>query len=480
MIRVSITLLLLITTTCGGPEEGLSRNPPNIILILADDMGYGDPGCYNPLSKTPTPNLDRLAAEGIRFTDAHAPASWCVPSRYGLLTGRYPCRATLDWRSRAVIESGRLTIATLLKQSGYITAMVGKWHLGFDGGPDYDFTRPLRGGPLDQGFDSYFGIPHSLDITPYYYIRNRLAVQAPSGLIEANASGGWSPIQGAFWRAGQIAPDFRHIDVLPRFVEKAIDIIEGHARTESGPPLFLYLALPAPHTPWLPTAAFKGQGAAGMYGEFVAQVDDVVGQVLKALDEAGMSENTLLIFSSDNGPVWYEVDVERYGHDSAGPFRGMKGDAWEAGHRVPFIVRWPGRVEPGQVSSYLVTFTDLLATFASLVGYTLPSDAGEDSFDVLPAVLGESKERPVEQAIVFKADATVVRKGPWKLITHLGSGGLSKPKRVQPFKDSPEGQLYNLQDDSGETENLWSDRPDLVRELTSLLDGYRRRGRSRP
>lgn len=205
-----------------------------------------------------------------------------------------------------------------------------------------------------------------------------------------------------------------------------------------------------------------------------------MGQVLKALDEAGMSEDTLLIFSSDNGPVWYEVDVERYGHDSAGLFRGMKADAWEAGHRVPFIVRWPGKAKPGQVSSYLVTFTDLLATFASLVGYTLPSDAGEDSFDIMPAVLGESKERPEEQAIVFKADATVIRKGPWKLITHLGSGGFSKPKRIQPSEGGPKGQLYNLRDDPGETENLWSDRPDLVVELTSLLDGYRQRGRSRP
>ncbi|RMG38031.1 MAG: arylsulfatase, partial [Planctomycetota bacterium] len=254
----------------GKPADGPR---PHVVLILVDDMGYGDPRCFNPQSKIPTPNIDRLAREGIRFTDAHAPGPLCHVSRYGLLTGTYPFRARVgQWAQRPVIEADQETIATLARRAGYATAMVGKWHLGLH---EHGYDRPLRGGPVDRGFDSFFGIRASTDIPPYFYIRNDRAVQPPTGRIEENHTPGWSPIQGAFWRAGGIAPDFKHEEVLPRFTDEAIAVIRQHAAgTQSGrQPLFLYLAYPAPHTPWLPDQRFRGSSGAGLYGDFAAMVD---------------------------------------------------------------------------------------------------------------------------------------------------------------------------------------------------------------
>ena len=293
---------------------------PNIVVILADDMGYGDAGCYNPKSKNPTPSINRMAREGMLFTDAHSPASVCVPTRYGLLTGRYPHRPDLDWRRKAVLEKGRTTIASALREKGYATAMIGKWHLGFDGGPNYDYTKPLVGGPLDRGFDFYFGMPHSLDIVPYYYISGSKAVMAPTGTVGSRNTDGWSRIQGEFWRGGPISPDFKHLEVLPRFTNESVDYIRS--RKNKAKPFFLYVALPAPHTPWLPTKKFQGR-TNNMYGDFVAMVDDTVGQIMGALDRANLSENTLLLFTSDNGPVWYDADIQKYGHNATTPTFGM-------------------------------------------------------------------------------------------------------------------------------------------------------------
>ena len=316
---------------------------PNIVIILVDDMGYGDPGCYNPASKIPTPNIDQLASDGMRFTDAHAAGALCHPSRYGLMTGEYPFRTDVSgWRTKPTIKEDQLTVASLLKARGYHTAMVGKWHLGFQ---ENGYENPLPGGPVDRGFDSYFGIRASTDIPPYFYIRDDRAVEPPTEHIDAESSEGWSPIQGSFWRAGGIAPGLELKDVLPRFTKEALEVIEDHSGNDAhkNSPLMLYLAYPAPHTPWLPSPDFEGKSGAGMYGDFLMMVDAQIGMVLDALDEAGMSENTLLVFSSDNGPVWYDTDVKRLGHDSSGGLRGMKADAWEAGHRMPFIVRWPGQ-----------------------------------------------------------------------------------------------------------------------------------------
>ena len=462
-------------------HTAMAADAPNIVIILVDDMGYGDPGCYNANSRIPTPHIDSLAREGMRFTDAHSAGPLCHPSRYGLLTGQHPFRTNVSvWRRQPLIKEGQTTIASLLNTQGYDTAMVGKWHLGFKEG---GYDKPLPGGPVDRGFDSFFGIRASTDIPPYFYIRDRQAVLPPTDHIEANDSEGWSPIQGAFWRAGGIAPDLKLKDVLPRFTEEAIKVIDSHAKANTTRPLMLYLAYPAPHTPWLPSPAFRERSQAGMYGDFLVMVDAMIGRVLHAMDRAAMTDNTLVIFSSDNGPVWYAADVTRFGHDSSGGLRGMKGDAWENGHRMPFIVRWPGRVQAGSVSHQTICFTDMLATFASIVDADLPADAGPDSFNILPVLLGEQPEdRAIRGPVIIgSANGTMtIRSGPWKLITALGSGGFSKPSRIQPAPGAPTGQLYNLAEDRGETNNLYLRRPEVVKRLQAELDHIRTSGRSRP
>jgi len=405
-------------------------------------------------------------------------------SRYGLLTGRYPFRADVSrWPHHALTEPDRTTIASLLKAQGYHTAMVGKWHLGFEQG---EYKTPWRGGPVDVGFDSYFGIRASTDIPPYFYIRNRQVLNPPTLPIAAHHSEGWSPIQGAFWRAGHIAPGMRLADVLPRFTDEAVSVISEHAASQKSSgrrvPLMLYLAYAAPHTPWLPAAEFAHKSKAGMYGDFVEMVDAMIGRVLAALDTAGMANETLVIFTSDNGPVWYQRDVERFGHDSAGGFRGMKGDAWEAGHRMPFLVRWPGKVAAGSTSRQLVCFTDLLATLASLVGYPLADEDGPDSFDFSQQLLGDkSTGHPRREILVMKSAAGLmtVREGDWKLIDGLGSGGFSKPSRIPPSTDQPAGQLYHLGMDPGETTNRYHERPDIVQRLKQILVSVQRTDKSR-
>ena len=446
---------------------------PNIVVILVDDMGYGDPQCYNPQSKISTPNIDQLAVEGMRFTDAHASGPLCHPSRYGLMTGRYPFRTDLSvWRKKATIEEDRVTLPSMLKQRGYSTAMVGKWHLGFD---EKGYENTLSGGPVDRGFDSYFGIRASTDIPPYFYIRDDQAVDPPTDSIEANYSEGWSPIQGAFWREGGIAPGLKLKDVLPKFTNEAIGVIEGHTGSES--PLMLYLAYPAPHTPWLPSKEFEGKSGAGMYGDFLMMVDAEIGKVLSALERAGMKENTLLVFTSDNGPVWYDADVDRLGHDSSIGLRGMKGDAWEAGHRMPFIVCWPGKVEAETLSEQTICFTDVLATMAGVLGEDLPDGAGPDSYSFLPVLLGyQAQDQAIRPPVMMRSasGAMLIRSGEWKLIDHLGSGGFSKPGRVVPEPGGPEGQLYNMAKDPGETANLYLDEPEIVErlklEMKKILD----------
>jgi arylsulfatase A-like enzyme len=460
----------ILIALCAVGEAAGGAGKPNIVLILVDDMGYGDPGCYNPTSKIPTPNIDSLAAAGMRFTDAHSAGALCHPSRYGLLTGQHPFRTDVSaWRKRPLIGEDQTTIASLLKSQGYRTAMVGKWHLGFQ---ENGYDNPLPGGPVDRGFHSFFGIRASTDIPPYFYIRGNRAVSPPSERIAANRSDDWSPIQGAFWREGGIAPDLKLPDVLPRFTNEAVRIIEAHSKADTDQPLMLYLAYPAPHTPWLPSPRFNGRSKAGMYGDFLVMVDAMIGRVLRALESAKMSDNTLLIFSSDNGPVWYDADVKRFGHDSVGGLRGMKADAWEGGHRVPFIARWPSEVRAGSVSHQTICFTDMLATLAAVVDVDLPEGGGPDSFSFLPVLRGtHADDKPIRGPLVIPASGGVmsIRSGPWKLITGLGSGGFSQPRRVKPEPGGPSGQLYHLADDLAETNNLYQDRPDVVKRLQAEL-----------
>lgn len=452
--RIALAVVLTAVSTAGAAS-------PNIVFIMADDMGYGDPGYYNANSKAPTPSIDRLARQGVRFTDAHAPAAVCVPTRYGLMTGRYPFRMTGG--PGPLIAADRLTVAKLLQQNGYHTGMVGKWHLGVEHEKDPQPNQILGGGPAQRGFDSFFGIPASLDIPPYYYIRGSRAVAVPSLKIGASNTEGWSRIQGAFWREGGIAPGYHHEEVLPKFTEEAVSFL-NEASTEK--PFFLYLALPAPHTPWLPLKPFLGKSQAGIYGDFVAQVDDTVGQVLKVLDDRKLSDNTIVFFTSDNGPVWYEADETKFGHASTGPFRGMKGDAWEGGHRMPFIVRWPGVAQAGSVSDVTICHTDLLATAAEVLGAKIPDGQAQDSVS-FAAVLNDGSTKQTRESTIHQSSGRVLalRQGDWKLIPALGSGGFSQPRSEKPVPGGPKGQLYHLGMDPGETRNLYLDEPQRVAQL---------------
>lgn len=462
---------------CGiGGRERL----PNIVYILADDMGYGDPRCNNEESKIPTPNMDRLARGGRRFTDVHSPSAVCTPTRYGILTGRYCWRTHLKsgvlWGySPNMIEPGRLTVPALLKKHGYSTAGMGKWHLGLGRDEKVDYSKPLHPGPNEHGFDYYFGIPASLDMEPYLYIENDRAVQQPTLEIDA------SPMP-AFYRGGPIAPGFRHIDVMPTITERAVGFIRRHHANRPDSPFFLYFPLTAPHTPWLPVDFVKGRSKAGVYGDFVTLVDWTVGQVLDTLDSLGMTDNTLVILTSDNGADERFL-LPEYGHEANYVFRGQKADIWDGGHRIPFFARWPGKIEAGSECAETICLTDLLATCAAIVGEKLPGSAGEDSYDILPAMLGKQTGEPIREATVHHSIEGMfsVRQGEWKLVLGRGSGGFGwKEADFIPKPGEAAGQLYNIAEDIAETRNLCSERRDVVERLTALLERYKEQGYSRP
>ncbi len=453
---------------------------PNIVYILCDDMGWGDMRCYNPESGVPTPNMDRLASQGVRFTDMHSPSSVCTPTRYGILTGRYCWRSALkrgvlSGSSPNLIEEGRMTVASMLKSRGYYTAGIGKWHLGLGNKAKTDFDQPLRPGPVDHGFDSYFGIPASLDMAPYVYFENDHVVEKAT----SETPGSTTP-RGVFWRPGPIAPGFTIEGVLPTLTAKAESFIRGRAKKTE--PFFLYFPLNAPHTPWVPTAEFRGKSKAGDYGDFVAHVDDTVGRVMRALEESGHAKNTLLILTSDNGADWKPEDKAKFAHRANANWRGMKADVWDAGHRIPFIARWPGQIRPGTVSAETGCLTDLMATAAELTGFRLPADAAEDSFSLLPALLGKKLGKPIREAVVHHSMDGMfsIRQGEWKLSLGHGSGGFSLPKKIVPKPGEPEGELYNIVKDPTESNDVYTKNPEIVTRLTALLEKYKTTGRSRP
>ncbi|GAB4149913.1 MAG: sulfatase-like hydrolase/transferase [Planctomycetaceae bacterium] len=476
-----ILTMLMLTSGLSAAEN----QRPNILVILADDMGSGDLGCYNSRSKVPTPNLDQLAKSGMRFTDAHSPSAVCTPTRYGLLTGRYAWRTRLKrgvlWGySPALIKRDRMTIASLLKANGYHTGCVGKWHLGLGNAKKTDYTKPLHPCPNDHGFDYFFGIPASLDMDPYVYVENDKVLAHPTLTIKGSGQvrrGG-----KGFWRGGPIAPGFRHIDVLPKITEKATAFLERHAKSHQDKPFFLYVPFSAPHTPWLPTKKYRGKSGAGTYGDFAHQVDDSVGDLLKTLDRLKFSENTLVIFTSDNGAHWTPGDIAKFGHRANWHLRGQKADAWEGGHRIPFLVRWPGHIKPGGVSNETICLTDVFATVAEVVGTALPDNAAEDSFSILPVLKGAFLKKPIRPATVHHSVSGMfaIRKGNWKLILGRGSGGFSKPRTIKPKPGEPDGQLYNLERDPSETDNVYLKHPEVVEELSALLKRYQTSGRSRP
>ena len=452
------------------------KSRPNIVYILADDMGYGDLTCLNKDSKIPTLNMDRIANEGVIFTDAHSGSAVCTPTRYGIMTGRYSWRGKLKkgvlWGySPSLIESGRMTVASLLKQHGYATACIGKWHLGLGSDEKTDYSKPLHPCPNDLGFDYFFGIPASLDMEPYLYIENDHAYEQPT-----EQTPGSTREQEGFWRAGPIAPGFKHVNVLPDLTNKAVEVVDKHARENKDKPLFLYFAMTAPHTPWVPNDSFRSKSNVGKYGDFVLQVDQTIGQVIKVLEEHAMLDNTLFIVTSDNGSDARFIDPT-YDHDANYVFRGQKSDVWDGGHHIPFIARWPERIKAGTVSNELTCLTDLLATAAAIVGADLPEDAGEDSYNILPAMEGRKTDTPIRETVVHHSvdGMFAIRRGDWKLIFGRGSGGWTDKGKMT----DPPGQLYHLGDDIEEKNNLFNEKPDIVKQLTALLDKVKQEGRSR-
>lgn len=496
--RLSAVLCVLVVgvflsfSSSGDPQqsEGVNANQteerrPHIVLILADDLGRGDVRAYNAHSKIPTPHMDRLATAGAQFTDAHSSASVCTPTRYSLLTGRYSWRTRLKrgvlWPpAKPLIDSDRETLATVLQGAGYQTAVVGKWHLGLDWQMQSDdtinFDRPIRDGPNDHGFDQSFILPGSADMSPYVFVEDGSVVAPPTRQVSDTL----------FGQAGAALPDLQPRDILPRFTREATETIRGHARKQTNSPLFLYFPLTAPHKPVAPAEPYRDQTALGAYGDFVYQVDAVVGTVVQALKEQNMFQNTLLIVTSDNGTSPNAaVEALEMGHDVNGPFRGLKATIWEGGHRIPFIATWPGHIPANTRSHERISLNDLMATFAALTGQTLAPSAGVDSRNILPILQGESPDRSADDAIVARSGGgcLAVLRDTMKLANCPGSGSgwAGSPTTGEARERGlPPVQLYNLKKDTAETNNLQDQRPRTVQQLRQLLKQYIERGRSTP
>ncbi len=488
--------------SCSG--ESSPERRPNIIFLMADDMGYGDPGSFNADSKIPTPAMDALAAGGIRFTDAHSGSAVCTPTRYGVVTGRYAWRSrlkkgVLSGYSRALIEPDRMTVASMLRDAGYHTAVIGKWHLGLDWatvsepetwdegdktvafqsatdfakpeGLEIDFGQPVTNGPATLGFDYSYIIPASLDMAPYVYLENNIC-ERPATVHEPGRFDG--PV---FWRPGEAAEGFDFFDVLPNLTRHAVDYISARAE-DPDRPFFLYFPLPAPHWPWVPTEEFVGRSRAGKYGDFVVQVDAQIGLIVEALQRTGQFEDTLLIVTSDNGAEWDTSHIQEFDHyANHASQRGKKRDVWEGGHRMPFIASWPARIVSGTQSDQTVCLTDLMATAADIVGFDLPENAGQDSVSMLPALLGEAEE-PLREAVVHHSvdGMFAIRAGKWKFIDGQGPGS---NQWDGPQEGDPPGQLYDMEADRHEDVNLYEREPEVVDRLRTLLERYRSQGHSR-
>lgn len=459
---------------------------PNIVYILADDLGVGDVRCLNPAGKFATPNLDKLASQGMIFTDAHSSSAVCTPSRYTILTGRY------NWRSRLqasvfggydapLIKASQTTVPSLLKKAGYHTACIGKWHLGMTMAPaadpkqdgrgvfPIDFTKPIQDGPTTRGFDYYYGISASLDMPPYAYIENDHWTQIPT-------------VEKDFKRKGAAAVDFEAVDVLPTLTRKACSYFEERAK--AGTPFFLYMPINSPHTPLVPTPEWKGKSGYGDYGDFVMETDWSVGEIMAALERTGLTQNTLLVVTSDNGCAPYigAAELEQKGHFASGASRGYKSDIWDGGHRVPFIARWPEKVPAKTKCNQLVYLGDLMATCAELTDAKLSDNEGEDSVSIPPALLGRA-EKPLREAVVHHSISGrfAIRQGNWKLELCPGSGGWSKPVDSDAAKQGlPLVQLYDLGNDCAEQHNVQAEHPEVVTRLTALLEKIIADGRSTP
>ena len=502
MKRRNILTLLALTVCSAVIAEKQSlrhaQGGPNVIFILADDMGYGDVSGLNPQSHIQTPHLDRMIGQGMYFTDAHTSSSVCTPSRYSILTGRYAWRTSLKKGVLAgvsphLIDPDRMTVADVFKTAGYDTACIGKWHLGMDfsfkgGKPEkakgrhsiptnLEWGEPIKNGPNANGFDYFYGISASLDMPPYIYIENDRAIGVPTATK-------------AFPRKGPAHPDFEAIDVMGEFTSKTVEYIDAR---DGEKPFFIYLSLTAPHTPIVPAKNFQGQSSVGAYGDFCMEVDWTVGQVMDALERKGLAGNTLVLFTADNGcskaalrfgadkmQLVPQTDASTAHHPGA-MYRGSKSDLWEGGHRVPFLLQWPNGIAPGTHSDELVCLTDFMATAAEVTGVEIPANAGEDSLSFLPALKQGAIDLSKRAGIVNHSISGkfAIRRGDWKLLFSPGSGGWTSPTGKEAGKQGlPPIQLYNLAQDPSEGKNLQAQYPEVVKELAALLHGYALSGSS--
>jgi arylsulfatase A len=505
-ITPNTKLLLLLAGLAAAiipSHAAVQSATPNILILYADDMGYGDLACQNPDSKIPTPNLDQLASEGIRFTDGHSSSGVCTPSRYALLTGRYHWRkfyGIVNAFGESVFAPERLTLPEMLREKGYRTAAIGKWHLGWDWDairnkefrgknaitPDaFDWSQPIPDGPLAHGFDYYFG-DTVINFPPYCWIENDRVLQAPD--IPMNTKR-WKPIKEGRWecRAGPMVTGWDPYENVPTITQKGIEYI--NAQSSKTEPFFLYFAFPSPHAPIIPNDTFDGTSQAGAYGDFVVETDDACGRLLRALAASGQADNTIVVFSADNGAEHYAyARDEKYGHWSSGPFRGLKQDIYEGGHHVPFLIRWPNIAQAGTVSNALISQIDLMATFAAVVGYdSLPDDQAEDSHDMLPELQGTAKT-PIRTSMVhstWERTGFGLRHQNWSLIDKK-TGYARKPaedwtaRHNYPPEDDFAVELYDFAQDPGQRENLAQSYPELVGALQTLLQKIRDEGHSAP
>lgn len=494
-------LFLLCTATCHAADR------PNILIIYADDLGFGDLACQNPNSKIPTPNLDALARQSMRFTDGHSSSGICTPSRYALLTGRYHWRkfhGIVNSFGPSVFAAERLTMPEMLRSKGYSTAAIGKWHLGWDWPaihqPDaqpimqgkrpvwpaeaFDWSKSIPDGPLEHGFDHYFG-DTVINFPPYCWIEDDRVTQTPDTMLDTTR---WKAIKvkEGQWecRPGPMISDWDPYENIPTLTSRAVEYIRGRADSEE--PFFLYFALPSPHAPIIPNDEFDGKSQAGPYGDFVFETDDACGRVLRALEESGQAQNTLVIFSADNGPEQYAyARDQRYDHWSAAPFRGLKRDIYDGGHHVPFLIRWPGTTKPGSVCDALVSQIDLMATLAALVEHDLPDDQAEDSYNLLPLLRGEVSEVRTTHIHNTYKSGYAIRDGKWNLIA-AKNGYVSKRnpawerKHDYPADDELECELYDVSTDIGQRHNLAAEHPEIVERLQSKLAQIQQQGFSAP
>ena len=474
---------------------GQDAKPPNIVFILADDQGVGDLSHTGGLA--PTPHIDRMAEEGLRFTDAHSTSSVCTPTRYSILTGRYNWRSTLkkgvlSGGSPPLIPAERLSVASMLKKQGYRTGIIGKWHLGLGWqklpngetrkaetgatngtGWDFDYSKRVEGGPLALGFDNSFIIPASLDMFPYIYLRDDLPTEIPT-------------VSKKWLRSGPAGKNFEAVDCLGDFARESRNFIAGHVKENKDQPFFLYLPLTSPHTPIVPSKKWQGKSVIGSYGDFIMETDWVVGEVLAELDKQRIAKNTLVIFTTDNGcsPAAKIPDLIKKGHAPNGPLRGHKADIFEGGHRVPFILRWPAKVKAEQQCHQTISSVDLMATVAELSGAEIPENAAEDSYSFVPLLEEPNLEEPIRPFTIHHSigGAFAIRQGDWKLVLCPGSGGWSAPKPKQALNDKSllPVQLYNLRQDLSEATNLVAEHSDRAQAMAELLAKAIKDGRSTP